>query len=83
MNINTHVWTVAEVRDELPDIRGKFADGTTIPIRIGGRLREDGDGKPYRYATLYTSIHGSNLTIGEAAWTTIVHCINTNTPLDL
>lgn len=63
------VWDVASVKAELPDIKVRVA-GRIIKARIGGRLNP--------FATVTTAGSWGSY---EAAWGTIVYCLNNGRPL--
>lgn len=67
------VWTVAQVRDELPDVV-VFVDKRTgtVPGRVCGRKEE--------FATVCYSMNG-RVEVAPFAWETIARCLTENRPL--
>ncbi len=70
-------WTVKRVKEELPSVQVKLPGGKILNGRLSGRKNPA--------ATVCVGYSG---TLGEwvdfhASWTTLVHCLNTNSPLEV
>lgn len=69
----TAEWTVARVKDELPDVPVRRIGGATVIARLTGRLN--------RFATLTMPGQGGCWVTFEVAWETVVSCLNRSRPV--
>ena len=67
-------WTADLVKEELPNIRVKFADGTELDASLTGRYR--------KHPEISVKVHGSWLST-SATWETIAHTLNEHRPLSI
>lgn len=63
------LWTVQKVKDELPDVQLKTKHrGPVVTAHVRGRKNQ--------FATVFVGDFSC-----EVAWSTLAHCLNTNTPV--
>lgn len=67
------LWTVPMVKDKLPDVQVRY-NGKIKTARVVGRKL------PFAVVSLDLG-HPTHWLNREVAWETIVHCLNTNTPI--
>ena len=67
-------WTADLVKEELPNIRVKFADGTELDASLAGRYR--------KLPEINVKVYGSWLST-SATWETIAHALNEGRPLNI
>jgi hypothetical protein len=71
METAARVWTVADVRAEMPDVVC-LVDDKILPGVLSGRMNRFASVRP---------IDGRHWCAFEFAWETVVHCLNNGRPL--
>ncbi len=76
-------WTIARVKEELPDVQMAMPDGEVIDVMITGRRERYPQISPLATWNRPSEWPNSARYTGgcTVSWPTLVHCLNTNQPV--